>query len=128
MRYLLDTHAFLWLASSSPQLSDRCSEVYLDSANDCFLSMVSVWEMAIKLSIGKLELETPLARLVEIARDDQGLRLLDIELEHVLLVQTLPFHHRDPFDRLIISQALTEQLPIVGRDAIFDDYGVDRLW
>lgn len=84
--------------------------------------------MAIKLSIGKLELETPLARLVEIARDDQGLRLLDIELEHVLLVQTLPFHHRDPFDRLIISQALTEQLPIVGRDAIFDDYGVDRLW
>ena len=127
-RYLLDTHTFLWLASDDARLSDECKRVYLDAGSDLYLSVASVWEMALKVSLGKLVLGRPLRRLLEIATNEQSIRLLNISPEHALQVESLPFHHRDPFDRLIIAQSLIEGFPVVGRDEAFDAYGVTRVW
>lgn len=128
MRVLLDTHAFLWLAAGDERASDRCVEVFLDPANDCVLSVASVWEMAIKVSLGRLRLGRPLDRLVRAATEEQGVRLLPVERDHAIHVASLPFHHRDPFDRLLVAQALVEGLPVVGRGEAFDAYGVRRIW
>ncbi len=128
MRYLLDTHAFLWFAADDERLSEESKRIYLAPQNDCLLSMVSVWEMAIKLSLNKLEMDCPLAQLIEIAMQRQRIQLLQIKLEHTLHVATLSFHHRDPFDRLLIAQSLVERLPILGCDVAFDAYGVQRIW
>jgi len=128
MRCLLDTQTFLWLAAGDERLGSRCVQAYLDTQNDSFLSIASVWEMAIKLSVGRLTLGRPLRQLVETARKGQGIRLLPIELEHALHVAQLPFHHRDPFDRLIVAQALVEGMTILSRDESLDRYGVQRVW
>jgi PIN domain nuclease of toxin-antitoxin system len=125
---LFDTHAFLWLAAGDPRASDACREAYLNAGHACLLSMASVWEMAIKVSLGRLTLGRPLRRLMEIATEQQGITLFDIALDHALHVGNLPWHHRDPFDRLIASQALVEGIPLVSKDAAFDAYGVNRLW
>ena len=127
-RYLLDTHSFIWLAAGDDRLSDTCSDIYLDTANDFYLSMASLWEMAIKASLGKLSLGRPLSVLIETAKKTQGARILPIELEHVCEVEGLPFHHRDPFDRLLVAQAKIEGLPLMSCDAVFDLYGIQRVW
>ena len=90
--------------------------------------MASVWEMAIKVSLGRLLVGRPLQRLIEIATREQGIHLLDIELDHALQVTGMPWHHRDPFDRLIAAQSLVEGLTLVSKDDAFDAYGVTRLW
>ena len=90
--------------------------------------MASVWEMAIKTSLGRLTLGRPLRYLMQIATEQQGLSLLDIGLDHALHVSSLPWHHRDPFDRLIASQALVNGIPLVSKDTAFDAYGVRRVW
>jgi len=128
MRYLLDTHTFLWLASDDPRLSARAREVFLSSDNEFLLSIASVWELAIKASLGRLSFVLPLPRFIEQQVDHMGLSLLPIALEHVLAVETLPFHHRDPFDRLLIAQASYERTAILGTDTAFDAYGVERVW
>lgn len=127
-RLLLDTHTFLWWVSDAPELSITAREAISDTGNECFLSIASCWEMAIKSSIGKLRLTKPVERFVHDLITENGFRLLSIELRHAAKVEALPFHHRDPFDRLLLAQAITEKLTIVTVDSLFSSYGVKLLW
>lgn len=128
MDLLLDTHAFLWIAGAEERLSQRARSTWLDQRNRAFLSHASVWEIAIKASLGKLALPMPLRDLVAEGQTEQGIVLLPIGLDDVLKVQELPFHHRDPFDRLLVAQALSGRLSVLGCDEAFDAYGVRRIW
>lgn len=127
MRYLLDTHAFLWLAIDDPQLSPRVRAMFADAGLEMFLSAASVWEMAIKASLGKLTLSTGLEQLVQGGRA-RGIRTLDVTPKHAWSVEHLPFHHRDPFDRLLVAQAIDEGLQILSRDDQLDAYAITRVW
>jgi PIN domain nuclease of toxin-antitoxin system len=127
MQYLLDTHAFLWLATDDPQLPSTARAIFIDSEQDCFLSAASIWEMAIKSSLGKLVLATSLSHLVR-GGLERGLRLLDVTASHAYLIEHLPFHHRDPFDRILIAQALHEGMNLISRDGQLDAYAVTRIW
>jgi PIN domain nuclease of toxin-antitoxin system len=128
MRLLLDTHAFLWFIMGSPNLSRAARAVIEDEANERFLSVASLWEMAIKLSLGKFTLSAPFDLLIPQQLGVNGVELLDIKVAHATVLSTLPFHHRDPFDRLLVAQAMVESMPIVSIDAAFDSYPVKRLW
>lgn len=128
MRILLDTHTFLWAGLDSYQLSPKASELFLDKQNDLYLSIASIWEMAIKSSLGKLTFHKPLEAYILDVLQENSIQQLSINFRHVTRVSTLPFHHRDPFDRLLISQALEEKIAILSCDHFFDDYGVQRLW
>lgn len=125
---LLDTHAFLWWLNDAPRLSVAATDAISDAGNDCYLSVASCWEMAIKSSLGKLRLSKPVERFISEQLAANSFTLLNIELRHVGRVQKMPFHHRDPFDRLLIAQAVTEKLTIVTADSAFADYGVKTLW
>ena len=127
MRYLLDTHAFLWLAIDDGRLPARVRAIYQDLEHDCFVSTASIWEMAIKANLGKLTLGTTLAQLVQ-GGVERGLRLLDVRPQHAYVVQTLPFHHRDPFDRMLVAQAMHESLHVLSRDEALDAYPLTRVW
>ena len=128
MRVLLDTHCFLWFLTDDSRLSRSALRILQDSNNDVVLSMASLWEIAIKSSLKKLDLAKPFGEIFpqEMVNNDIG--LLPILLKHLSTLTTLPFHHRDPFDRLIISQAITEEVPVLGRDSSFDSYPVQVLW
>ena len=125
---LLDTHTFLWLATDDGRLSQTARELVIDPATQLFLSVGSIWEMAIKKGLGRIELAIPLSRLVEEQLKDLRTNLLEIRCEHALLVETLPFHHRDPFDRLLVAQAIEEKLSLLSADEQLDAYPVDRVW
>jgi len=128
MNLLLDTHAFLWAIADDPRMSQSARAAFLDPANALYFSMASAWEIAIKKSLGKLKLsgrwQLWLAR--EMTRN--GIAWLPIEFRHCARVTSLRFHHRDPFDRLIVAQALLERHAILSADAIFDRYGIRRIW
>ena len=128
VRVLLDTQLFLWMVSDAPGLSPKARKVLRDDSNDLYLSLASVWEMAIKISLGKLKLTDPVESFIPDQLQANKIRLLEIGFRHVAGVVKLPFHHRDPFDRLLISQAQAEDLPILSADKAFDLYGVVRLW
>lgn len=128
MKLLLDTHAFLWAISESGRLSRKARDGFLDRRNSLFLSVASVWEMAIKASLGKLTLSEPLETIVDREMTANAIAWQPIELSHCARVAVLPFHHRDPFDRLLVAQGLVGGLTIVSADAAFDAYGVRRLW
>ena len=106
MRYLLDTHTLLWITTDDPKLSTKTKEIYLDAENSIFFSMASIWELAIKSSIGKLTFNKTLDEFIEEHVKGNNIEILKIELPHILRIENLPFHHRDPFDRLIIAQAI----------------------
>ena len=128
MKLLLDTHSFLWFISGSPHLSPSARALIEDATNDAFLSVASLWEMAIKISLGKLRLAQPFEILIPQQLDLNRMKLLGITIRHTARVATLAFHHRDPFDRLLVAQAEVEQMPIVSGDLTFDAYAVTRLW
>ena len=128
MKYLLDTHALLWITTDDERLSDRVKDIYLNAENVIYFSMASVWELAIKTSIGKIKFEKDLDDFIEVHVKGNNISILKIELPHVLRIADLPFHHRDPFDRLIIAQAIEDNLSILGSDSIFDRYKVNRIW
>lgn len=128
MRVLLDTQAFLWWINASPNVSSRARREIRDPGNEIVLSMASCWEIAVKMSVGKLRLPEPLVRFVPEQLQANGFALLDIAFSHVAKVAALTFHHRDPFDRLIAAQALVEDLPVVTSDKVFAKYGVRRIW
>lgn len=128
MRYLLDTHSFLWFIGGHPHLSTAARELIEEPTNLPLLSVASLWEIAIKLSLGKLSLAQPFMELIPRQLEMNGIELLPIDIDHLAIVAELPFHHRDPFDRLLIAQAIIEQIPIVGADSIFDAYSIKRLW
>jgi PIN domain nuclease of toxin-antitoxin system len=128
MRYLLDTHAFLWLIASDPSLGKKAEQIIADPANEIFVSIATPWEIAIKVAIGKLVLNEPFATYVPREIAQNRLTIPPITLDHPLIVATLPHHHRDPFDRLLIAQSMAERMPILSADATFDAYGIARLW
>jgi PIN domain nuclease of toxin-antitoxin system len=125
---LLDTHAFLWWVNDAPELSTKARKAIADEASTCFLSLASCWEMAIKSSLGKLGLAMPLDRFIPEQLAANGFSLLNIDFRHAARVESLPFLHRDPFDRLLVAQALAEKLTLVSADAMLSDYGVKRIW
>ena len=125
---LLDTHVFLWWVDDAAALSKRARTAIADPANSCRLSLASCWEMAIKISLGKLKLPSPIERFVPEQLAANGFALLDIDFGDVARVARLPFHHRDPFDRLLAAQALDGALAIVSADTVFRKYGVKRIW
>jgi PIN domain nuclease of toxin-antitoxin system len=127
VRHLLDTHAFLWIAQDDPRLDANVRALFADVGNEIFLSAASVWEMAIKASLGKLTLAAPLARLVA-GGVERGIRLLGVACDHIYQVEHLPFHHRDPFDRLLAAQASHEGMRLVSRDPKLDAYPATRVW
>ena len=128
MRLLLDTHSFLWFIGGDKSLSAYARSLIEDDDNEVFLSVASLWEIAIKVSLGKLRLEQPFDLLIPQQLYVNNIELCAITVQHASVVATLPFHHRDPFDRLLIAQALVEQLLIIGHDQIFDAYAVQRIW
>lgn len=128
MRLLLDTSTFLWFIEGHTALSTTARKVIEDPENDVLLSVASLWEVAIKISIGKLSLGQPFGELIPEQIVAMGIRVMDIRLQHLTRVTNLPWHHRDPFDRLIVAQAITEDLPVVGRDGALDAYGIQRIW
>lgn len=126
-RYLIDTHVFIWQATDAPQLSAAAQQV-IDSGSVLLLSHASVWEMAIKVSIGKLSFDDPFSQVMEEEIRANRYQLLPFELAHSFQVSSLPFHHKDPFDRFLIAQSLCEGIPILSADENFDAYGVQRIW
>ena len=128
MNLLFDTHTFLWFTAGDSNLSQTARAAIEDENNNLYLSVASIWEIAIKVSIEKLELSEPFEVLIPDMLAENEIELLDISVNHAALITTMPFHHRDPFDRLIAAQAKTEQLTLVSADTIFDTYGVNRLW
>src|SRR4051794_28678776 len=119
MRLLLDTHTFIWFIMGSPTLSANARALIEDVANEKFLSVASLWEIAIKLSTGKTSLSAPFNEVIPQQLSLNGFELLNIAIDHTAMVATLPFHHRDPFDRLLIAQAVIEKMPILSADAVF---------
>jgi PIN domain nuclease of toxin-antitoxin system len=128
VRVLLDTRTFLWWVEDAPILSKEARAAIGNPENECLLSLASCWEMAIKLGLGKLRLPGAIERFIPEQLAANVFRQLPIELRHVARVAVLPFHHRDPFDRLLAAQALEERCVIVSADPIFAKYGVSRIW
>jgi PIN domain nuclease of toxin-antitoxin system len=126
VRVLLDSHAVLWFMLNDAKLSRAAMELMADSGNDCLLSPVNHWEIALKISIGKYRLQDDFETMWRDAMD--RFPMLSIEPKHTARLLSLPFHHKDPFDRLLIAQALVEQVPLVSGDIVFESYGVKRLW
>jgi PIN domain nuclease of toxin-antitoxin system len=128
LRVLLDTHAFLWWDIAPDELSPVARACLEHPENTVLLSVVSVWEMQIKAQLGRLTLRLPLATLIREQQERNGFVMLPVTLEHVLAVQDLPNRHKDPFDRLLIAQALAEDATLLSRDAVFSSYPVRVLW
>ena len=128
MRLLLDTHTFLWFVLSDAQLSRPADVLITDPTNEVLISPATYWEMAIKVAKKKLDLLAPYDDFMKRGIDGNDFKILPIETKHTSLLTTMPMHHKDPLDRLIISQALSEQIPVVSVDSEFDAYGVTRLW
>jgi PIN domain nuclease of toxin-antitoxin system len=128
VRLLLDTHAFLWWIDDNRRLSKKARAAIASRDSACYLSLASVWEMAIKVGLGRLELPQSLDRFVAEQMAANAIEPLPIELRHAGAVARLPSHHRDPFDRLLAAQALIEDLAIVSADPVFAKYKVKRVW
>lgn len=127
MNYLLDTHAFIWFSEDDAQLPVDAKLAIEDEENSIYLSIVSLWEMAIKVSLDKLELSKPLEDITREV-DRSRIQWLPLTVNQVHQLKMLPFHHRDPFDRTIIAQGLVEQFTIITKDSVFSNYGVSTLW
>ena len=128
MKLLLDTHALLWFLLEDAKLSSNARSLIADPANDPLVSPASYWEIAIKISLGKYTLTEDFAEFMESQLAENDLTVLPITVAHAAVVATLPFHHRDPFDRLLIAQAMVESVPVMSGDPAFDLYPVARMW
>lgn len=127
MNLLIDTHALIWFSENDPKLSLTAKAAIESPDNNRFVSMATLWEMAIKLNLGKLSLQIPLSQIIP-ALSANGFELLQIEPDHILKIETLPRIHGDPFDRMLITQALSDGLVIVSKEELFGEYGVGRVW
>lgn len=128
MNILIDTQAIIWFAENNAQLSNQARAAMEDTDNECFVSMASFWEISIKMNLGKLDIKglSLQAFMDEVSEND--FLTLDIRRDHILENEKLSLFHRDPFDRLIIAQAIAEKMPIVSSDEVFDAYSVSRIW
>lgn len=128
MRYLLDTQAFLLWDMESGKLPSSVFELLQAKSHTLFLSIASVWEIQIKLQIGKLRLGASLTTVIENQQQNNGIELLPIQLPHIAALDQLPPHHKDPFDRLLIAQARVEDLTLISGDPVFKQYPVQVMW
>jgi PIN domain nuclease of toxin-antitoxin system len=128
MNLLLDTHVLIWLIEGNQNLSQTARQAIADDHNRVNLSIASLWEITIKVSLGKLQLGLPLEQIVENFLLPSGIEILPIHLPHLLVLRDLPPHHRDPFDRLLIAQAKSESLTLISDDRSFGLYTVETLW
>jgi PIN domain nuclease of toxin-antitoxin system len=128
LRVLLDTHTFLWLVTDDPKLSERARSIFLDSGNELLCSAVVGFEISVKFSLGKLVLAEPPREFMENRMRKNAFKPLPVTLAHTYRLAHLPFHHRDPFDRLLVAQALEEDVPLLSVDEILSDYGITRIW
>jgi PIN domain nuclease of toxin-antitoxin system len=128
MRVLLDTHSFLWWITDDPRLSPRAREIMSGGENHLFLSSASAWEIAIKARLGRLTIPEPIATFVTAQLTENAIEGLPIDLSHALHVHLLPDHHRDPFDRMLVTQSQLENLPILTGDPLIARYGVETIW
>ena len=126
MKYLLDTHALLWFLYDDPQLSDETKNV-ICNAEEVYVSIASLWEIAIKKSIGKLEIDYSIMEIANVCENNK-IKIMPIKPMHLDWIARLPMIHNDPFDRLIISQAKAENLVLISRDSKFSGYNIDLLW
>jgi len=128
VRLLLDTHTMYWYIEGDPRLSATAQTLIQDTSNEVLISPASSWEIAIKISIGKWQLNRDYVDFIDIGLKTYAFQVLPILPTHTARLIGLPFHHRDPFDRLLVAQALAESVPIIGDDTAFDAYGITRLW
>jgi PIN domain nuclease of toxin-antitoxin system len=128
VKLLLDTHTFIWWDSEPAKLSSQVLALCQNRTNRLLLSVASVWEMQIKLQLGKLKLNLPLAEIIESQQQRNNIEVLSVALAHVLALQNLPLHHKDPFDCLLIAQANVEDVTLVSNDPMFTKYAVKVVW
>lgn len=128
MKVLLDTHAFLWIIGDDPRLSPAARDIFLRPENEIALSVASVWEILVKTANGKFALPQPAGPFLRAEVRKNSVTVLPILLRHVLRIEQLPSHHRDPFDRIIVAQAIEEEIPLVSADSKFSAYPVELLW
>ncbi|MBD2504237.1 type II toxin-antitoxin system VapC family toxin [Anabaena azotica] len=128
MNLLLDTHVLIWSTGNPEKLSENVRNLLLDTSNSWVVSIASVWEIQIKYQLGKLNLISPLPSLIETQQRVNKLRILPIELAHIYALDGLPNHHRDPFDRIVIAQAIVEKIPLLSVDTVFDAYPIQKIW
>ena len=128
MKYLIDTHTFLWIIEDNKNLTDKVRTIYIDNSNEIYLSVASIWEMAVKISLNKLSIRGQLVKFIDRHAIENNIRLLSIQPHHIFSIEKLPFHHRDPFDRLLLSQCLQEKMYLLSKDKEFDKYGINRIW
>jgi PIN domain nuclease of toxin-antitoxin system len=128
VRLLLDTHAMYWYIEGDPLLSATAHTLIQDKLNEVLISPASYWEIAIKISVGKWQLNRTYEEFIDLGMNQYGFQVLPILSTHTAKVIGLPFHHKDPFDRLLVAQALVEGIPIISSDTALDDYGITRLW
>ena len=128
MKALLDTHAFLWWISDDPRLSGRAREIIADGRNELYFSAASGWEISIKAGLGRLEVPEDLQRFISVQLSRNAFQSLPIYLRHALHTRALPGHHRDPFDRILVSQAILEELPLLSADSQISRYHVEVVW
>ena len=127
MKIILDTHTFIWFINGDKKLSARAKKEILRPSNTKFISIASIWEIAIKISLKKLKINYPFKEILS-QIEENGFEILPIDFEHTLLVSQLEFHHRDPFDRLIVAQSKLEDMKIVTRDKNFQKYNAKVIW
>lgn len=128
MKILIDTHAFLWLITDNDKLSKKSKLIFTEPKNELFFSMASFWEICIKVSIGKLKLSKNWDKIIKDELISNSVKLLPISVDHCYQITQLPFHHRDPFDRIIISQAIIEKMHIMTVDNHFSQYEINVVW
>lgn len=124
MNVLLDTHIFLWFVNDDPRLSDHRKDLIENEKNSIYLSVASIWEMSIKYNLVKLTLAPSYEEFIAREISESSIILLNIELEHLKINASLPLHHRDPFDRIIIAQCIAENLPVITVDSLFHQYPI----
>jgi PIN domain nuclease of toxin-antitoxin system len=128
MKVLVDTHIFIWALLQDHHLSAKARQVLTSKENELIFSLVSLWEIAIKIKTGKLNAIGSSVAYIRNEMNDYGMELLPIRYDHILHLETLPHHHGDPFDRLLIAQSLAENLPILTADRLFTQYGAKTIW
>lgn len=128
MNLLSDTHAFIWSFSNTKKLSPTAAREFKNPANQVFLSVASVWEMQIKIKLNKMVFNDTLENIINEQQTVNNIQILPVQLSHALYLENLPLHHKDPFDRLLISQAIVENMTLVSADASFTNYQVSLLW
>jgi PIN domain nuclease of toxin-antitoxin system len=127
VKYLIDTHVFIWFIEGSEQLPPNIRAKVLDINNDCYISIASLWEIAIKSSLGKLKLNIPFTQIADFLLQTE-IKVLPVEMTHLLVLTGLELIHRDPFDRIIIAQSISEELPLLSIDKQFSKYPIHLIW